>query len=275
MTRTVGVVVPAYRPDVDALAAYVAALDDRLEPTAIRIELDDSTASTDRALERVHLPETVSVAAAPQRRGKGAAITAGFDALEADVLAFADADGSTPADSIADVVDPVWNGRVDLAVGSRRHPDARVKRHQTFVRRRLGDGFAWIARRLLGVSLSDYQCGGKAIDREAWTAVRGYLRERGFGWDVELVATADALGYRLTDVPVTWEDAPRSTVSTTGTTLTLARALFDSWYRTRRLRESPTRAAIEASLLRSSALDDGDTRQNDVDAPAGSDAADD
>ena len=40
MHRSVGIVVPAYRPDIERLAAYVAAIDERCAPTTIRIELD-------------------------------------------------------------------------------------------------------------------------------------------------------------------------------------------------------------------------------------------
>ena len=40
MSRSVGVVIPAYRPDVDRLGAYVRALRTALDPEVIRVELD-------------------------------------------------------------------------------------------------------------------------------------------------------------------------------------------------------------------------------------------
>ncbi len=240
MTRTVGVVVPAFRPEPDVLAGYVGELEDRLAPERIRIELDEPEPGTLRTLE--DCPATVATAV--DRRGKGAAITAGFEALGTDVLAFVDADGSTPAASVADVVARVRTGRASLSVGSRRHPDAAVDDHQTFVRRRLGDAFAWTARRLLPVSLYDYQCGAKAIRREAWADVRTHLREPGFAWDVELVALADALGHRIVEVPVSWEDAERSTVSPVGTTVELGVALVRSRHRAASLRGDRVHAAI-------------------------------
>lgn len=240
MNPTVGVVVPAYRPVVDTLSTYVAALNDRLDPETIRIELDDATPETVDALQ--DCPATVN--AVPDRRGKGAAITDGFEALETDVLAFADADGSTPASSVARVVEVVEDGAAELSVGSRRHPDATVRTHQSHARRRLGDGFAWIARRLLDVSLHDYQCGAKAIDADAWAALREHLREPGFGWDVELVALASALEYRIAEEPVTWEDDPRSTVSPVGTSVELFRALASARHRSRRLRGDRFHTAI-------------------------------
>ncbi|WP_121822169.1 glycosyltransferase [Halostella salina] len=233
MAPSLGIVVPAYHPDRNALRTYVGDLRERLDPAAIRIELDDPTPETRTAL--ADLPATVN--AVDGRRGKGGAITCGFEQLDTDLLAFADADGSTPADSVADVVAPVRAGDADLAAGSRRHPDADVRSHQTMARRRLGDAFAWVARRVLGVDLYDFQCGAKALTRDAWRAVRTHLYEPGFAWDVELVAVAAALDLRIVEVPVTWRDMPDSTVSTLGTTVELARALLRSRRRARRLRD--------------------------------------
>jgi hypothetical protein len=235
---SVGVVVPAYRPTLSRLTAYLSAIDDAIGPTVVRVELDDPTAETVETLR--DCPGPVEISTAADRRGKGVAITAGFEALASrvDVLAFADADGSTPASSLADVVRPVVAGEAGLAVGSRRHPDATIISHQTLARRRLGDGFAWLARRFLDISLYDYQCGAKALGTDTWRAVRRHLYEPGFAWDIELVAVAGALDRRVVEVPVAWEDHPESTVSTVGTTLRLARALVRSRHRARVLREN-------------------------------------
>jgi glycosyltransferase involved in cell wall biosynthesis len=252
MTRSVGVVVPAYRPNVERLSSYVRSLDERLSPDAIRIELDAPEPDTVGALRS--LPADVAVS--PRRRGKGAAVTAGFEALDTDVLAFADADGSTPAESIAAVVAPVVSDEADVAVGSRRHPDADVASHQTFARRHLGDGFAWLARSLLDVELYDYQCGAKALTREVWTDARAHLYEAGFAWDIEFVAVAAALGHRVVEVPVRWEDQPGSTVSPVRTTLRLGRGLVVARHRARLLRDDRVHALIDARRGRRRSLVD-------------------
>jgi len=240
----VGIVVPAFRPDVDQLSAFVRSLDRAFEAARVRIEIDAAPPGTVEAL--ADLPATV--ATAPERRGKGAAITAGFEALvdDVDVLAFADADGATPAGSVADVVAPVAAGRADLSVGSRRHPEADVRSHQTYLRRWLGDGFAWLARRLLAVALHDYQCGAKAIAADAWRRLRAHLYEPGFAWDVELVAMAGAVGLSVAEVPVTWEDQPESTVSPVRTPLELFRALVAVRHRAKLVADHPLHSAIAA-----------------------------
>ena len=250
MTTSVGLVVPAYRPDVDRLETYIHALREELDPEAVRIELDAPGEEVPEQL--AGLPATVNTV--PYRRGKGAAITAGFEALTADVLAFADADGATPAPSIADVVAPVRAGRADLAAGSRRHPAATVATHQTFARRYMGDAFAWLARRLLDVDLYDYQCGAKAITADGWRRVREHLYEPGFAWDVELLAIAGAVGLTVREVPVEWHDRPGSTVSPIRDTFNLAEALLAARHRAKRLSDSRLHAAIAARRDETAAL---------------------
>lgn len=240
MDRSLGIVVPAYEPDVDRLQAYVRELDEAFSPVSIQIELDAPAPGVAEAL--ANLPADINDV--PYRRGKGAAITDGFETLETDILAFVDADGSTPSTSLAQVLDPLFSSETDLAVGSRRHPDARVLGHQTVLRRFLGDAFAWLARRLLDAALYDYQCGAKALTTEAWEAVRDHLYEPGFAWDVELLAIAGALDLRIVEVPIEWTDAPGSTVSPLETTLSMGQALFVARHRGKRLQDSRLHGAV-------------------------------
>jgi len=250
MTTAVGLVVPAYHPDVDRLTAYVRSLQEQLDLATVRIELDAITDGIPPALAALD----AEINAVPYRRGKGAAITAGFEALSTDVLAFADADGATPTPSIGAVLAPVRDGDIDLAVGSRRHPEASVESHQTVARRYMGDGFAWLARQMLAVDLYDFQCGAKAIDTSAWDVVRDHLYEPGFAWDVELIAIAGALDLTIEEVPVGWHDQPGSTVSPLRDSLQFARALVTARHRGKRLSDSRLHAAIAARREESPAL---------------------
>ncbi|MGM0398785.1 MAG: glycosyltransferase [Halobacteriota archaeon] len=250
MKSSVGVVIPAYRPDLDALERYLDALQTVVDPEVIRVELDDPTPDTVTALSDA----PAEVHAVGERRGKGAAITAGFERLDTDVFAFADADGSTPAESIDDVIAPVRTGEADLAVGSRRHPDADVQSHQSFFRRRLGDAFAWLARRALDVSLYDYQCGAKALTAETWRSIRTHLYEPGFAWDLELVSMAHATGNRIQEVPVTWIDHPESTVSAGSAVVEMFGGLLAARHRARLVAEDPFYEALDSYRDRTAPL---------------------
>jgi len=262
MQPTVGVVVPAYHPDPGRLRSYLRAIRETIDPAELRVELDlpnetppsDTLSGDTRPGDEpdpspdsapLDLPDGVDCHVVRRRRGKGGAVTAGFEALSTDVYAFADADGATPASSLADVLAPVCDGDADLAAGSRRHPDSVVRSHQTFARRFLGDGFAWIARRLLDAELYDYQCGAKAVTATAWERIRGHLYEPGFAWDIELVAVAGALDCRIAEVPIAWEDQPGSTVSPVGDTLDMGRGLLVARHRARIIRDNRLHRLID------------------------------
>ncbi len=227
MSADVGIVIPALDPDPERIAAYIEALEVELEPDRIHVELDCPSEAAPASLA-----DTVAtVYTADERRGKGAAITAGFERLNTDILAFVDADGSTPPASLDAVLGPLIDGDADLSVGSRRHPDATVRTHQSRLRRRSGDLFVHVAGAILPVSLHDYQCGAKAIRADTWQEVKPHLVTPGFGWDIELVSIAHVLGARLTEVPIVWEDKPGSTVSLVRTVPDFGGALLRSWHR--------------------------------------------
>lgn len=241
MADRVGIVIPAYDADPEQLATYIDSLEETLAPARIHVEFDCPTEDTVR-----HVAETsATLRVSDRRRGKGAAVTAGFDCLETSILAFVDADGSTPATALAAVLSPVLDGSAHLAVGSRRHPDAVVTVHQSRVRRRLGDVFVRVARQLLPVPLYDYQCGAKAIRRETWEAVRSEITSPGFAWDVELICLAAAVGAEIQEVPIHWEDRPGSTVPPVRSSLEFARALFRGWHRARLLRGSRINRSLD------------------------------
>lgn len=212
--------IPAFDPDYELLSSYVQDLQAGVADV-VHVELDAPDGPPAGALET---PDSHTIVR--RRRGKGQAITDGFDSLETDVLAFADADGATPSSSIDAVVAPVRDGAVELSIGSRRHPASTIESHQTRFRRRLGDSFAWLARQLLPISVYDYQCGAKALTADAWEQIRPSITETGFAWDLELLGLAGQLGISHREVPVRWNDQPGSTVDPLGATYEMGTALF-------------------------------------------------
>jgi len=235
MTASIGVVVPAYRPDVSVLTTHVDRLQTAVDPATVLVTLDDPAPGVATRLR----DSGATVDVSPTRRGKGTAISMGFDRLDADRVAFSDADASTPAESVAAVVAALDDAAV--AVGSRRHPDATIDAHQSRLRRRLGDGFAWLARHVLDLDLYDFQCGAKAMTATAWNRLRNHVTASGFGWDVEVLGLADALGFPIAEVPVRWRDRPGSSVPPVRTALRLMAVLART--RSRASRLGPARAA--------------------------------
>ena len=240
--QSLGVVVPAYRPDVAQLRTYVRRIDEELDPESIVIEIDSPERETVATLRST----PARIDAVTRRRGKGAAITAGFERLETDVLLFADADGATPVESLVDIADSVRLDTAGLAVGSRRHPAADIADEQTVLRQFLGDGFSRLAGTLLSVKLHDDQCGAKALDARAWDRIRDHLYEPGFAWDVELIAIAGAFDVPVVEVPIEWQDQPGSTVDPVQDSARMFRALLTSHHRAKQIAEDRFHTAIAA-----------------------------
>jgi glycosyltransferase involved in cell wall biosynthesis len=191
---TVDAVIPAL-DEADSLGAVLDALP---SPPVRRVVVADN-GSTD-GTARVAREHGAIVVLEP-RRGYGAACLKALDALAADppdVVLFLDADLSDDPAQAGAVLAPILEGRADLVVGSRilgqREPGA-LSPHARF-----GN---WLATRLLAALYgARYTDLGpfRAIRYEALMALR--MRDKDFGWTVEMQVKAARRGLRHTEVPV-------------------------------------------------------------------------
>jgi dolichyl-phosphate beta-glucosyltransferase len=102
--------------------------------------------------------------------------------------------------------------RTDVLLGSRQHAESRVERRQSLLRQTMGKTFNRILRSLSLIPFRDTQCGFKAFRREAAKAIFGLQEIDGFAFDVEVILLAQALGYRVGELPVRWLNSPESKV---------------------------------------------------------------
>lgn len=154
------------------------------------------------------------------RRGFGSACAAGLAAAEADVVAFMDCDGSLDPVELPAVVRPVELGDADLVLGARVVSERGAWPVHARVANRI---LAWVVRRRTGALLSDLGP-MRAARRLALSSLE--IRDRRFGWPLEMVLRAADAGWRIDEVPVAY--APRSGGSkVTGTLLGTARAVRD------------------------------------------------
>lgn len=132
------------------------------------------------------------------RRGYGAACWAGLRALAPDieVVAFLDGDGSQDPAELPRVVEPIAAGRADLVLGVRRFDRGAHPRHAVLGTRAVAALLRW----RFGVALRDLGP-FRAIRRPALEALD--LRDRSYGWPVEMVAKALRAGLRVAQVDVT------------------------------------------------------------------------
>jgi glycosyltransferase involved in cell wall biosynthesis len=119
-----------------------------------------------------------------------------------DVLAFLDGDYSDHPEQLPDVVAPIAAGTADLVIGSRalgRAEPGAITPQQVF-----GNRLAvFLLRRLYGVRYTDLGP-FRAI---AWPAYEGLgMRDRNYGWTVEMQVKAAKAGLRGVEVPVDYRN---------------------------------------------------------------------
>jgi glycosyltransferase involved in cell wall biosynthesis len=153
------------------------------------------------------------------RRGFGAACFTGLVAARSEIVCFMDCDGSLDPAELALVQLPVERGEADLMLGARRCDPGAQASHARLANRAL----AWELRRRTGVVLHDL--GPMRAARRKPLLALG-IRDRRFGWPLEMVLRAAAAGWAIGEVPVRYRKrAGRSKV--TGTVRGTARAMRD------------------------------------------------
>lgn len=190
----VSVVVPALNEE-ESLPLVLAALPrDRVHEVVV---VDNgSTDGTARAAA-VHGARVVSEPV----RGYGRACLSGIaDLDDPEIVAFVDADFSDHPDELPRVLDPILENRADLVIGSRmigdREPGALLP--QALFGNRLA---TFLIRLFWGVRFTDL---GPFRAVRADALARMGMRDRDFGWTVEMQIRAAQLGLRCAEVPVSY-----------------------------------------------------------------------
>ena len=124
--------------------------------------------------------------------GFGAACFAGLQAAGHDVVCFMDCDASLDPRELPLVAEPVLAGAADLVLGARRDGGSL---HGRIANRAL----AFELRRRTGVQVTDLGP-MRAARRDALLGLG--IRDRRFGWPLEMVMRAARAGWAIEEVPV-------------------------------------------------------------------------
>ena len=134
--------------------------------------------------------------------GKGYAVKAGALSAGGDWIALVDADLDLDPAAIPGYLAVARDERLDLVVGSKRHPESVV----SYPRSRRVDSWCYqqLNRVLFRLNVRDTQVGLKVFSRQVADDVLPLLLVKQFAFDLELLAVARALGYgRVRELPVT------------------------------------------------------------------------
>jgi glycosyltransferase involved in cell wall biosynthesis len=133
-------------------------------------------------------------------QGKGAALRAAFAVAKGDVVLIQDADLEYSPEELPDLIALICQGRADVVYGSRF-----LGRHRVFLFTHYAGN--WLLTLLTNVlyntMLSDMETCYKAMRTSVLRSFK--LRSNGFGIEPELTAKIFKRGYRVYEVPITYD----------------------------------------------------------------------
>jgi glycosyltransferase involved in cell wall biosynthesis len=193
------VVMPVYneRETVEGMIARVLAVD------AIRIELivvdDGSSDGTSEILRDLQKIYTFKLFQKPNG-GKGSALRMGFKEVTGDLVVIQDADTEYSPEEFPDLIELICQGRADVVYGSRF-----LGRHRVFLfTHYLGNMFlTFLTNVLYNTMLTDMETCYKAMRIEVLRSFT--LDSNGFGIEPELTAKIFKRGFRVYEVPITYD----------------------------------------------------------------------
>lgn len=192
----VGVVIPALNEEISLRQLLPRLADYRLGQIVV-----GDNGSTDRTAAVAS--ENGCTVVYESKRGYGAACWAAMQALRSDidVVLFLDADCSDDLTRLPDIVGPVFRGEADLVIATR--DAATVEKGAMTPQQRMGN---WLAVTLIRLRWGfRYRDLGpfRAVDRAALDRIG--MRDRAFGWTVEMQVRAIQEGLRIRQVSVRYK----------------------------------------------------------------------
>ncbi len=209
------VVIPAYNEEKNLKLGVLEKVANYLKKQRYSWEVilvdDGSTDSTAAILESFASKNKGFRVLKEPHRGKGGTVIAGMLAAKGRIVLFTDMDQATPISEIEKLL-PKFKKGVDIAIGSRTG-----RKGASFVRKAMAYGFMILRTLILRLPYKDTQCGFKAFKKETIRpifermkvfrenqSVKGAAVTAGF--DLELLYIARKLNFKVSEVPVFWQN---------------------------------------------------------------------
>ncbi len=145
-------------------------------------------------------PEKVRILRYEVNQGKGNALMAGAANARGEFVVFLDSDMDIHPEQLPRYFEIMQNKKADAVIGSKRHPESRVR--YPLIRQLYSTGYYAIVRALFGLPLRDTQTGLKLFRTELLKDVLPRVLAKRFAFDIEMLSIAHYLGYRIVDAPV-------------------------------------------------------------------------
>ena len=221
------VVIPAYNEASrigPTLERLIATLDTLPIPWEILVADDGSTDDTAAIVAAAAAREPRVRGLRLPHRGKGATVRDGLLAAQGSRRFLCDADLAMPPAQITRFL-AVLPSQCDIAIGSREGKGA-VRIGEPLRRHLLGRVFNALVRAMVLPGIEDTQCGFKLFTAEAASAVLPTTAIEGWAFDVEVLASARAQGWRILEVPIEWHFGQASKLRVVPHSIEMLRDLY-------------------------------------------------
>lgn len=169
--------------------------------------------STDKTLELLEsYGPLIKVITYVQNRGKGYAVRRGLRSANKELVLFMDADLATELKCINEAIlraEQIPDKRFIL-IGNRELPDSHIIASP--IRKFIGRTFNGLQYLILGINVSDTQCGFKVCTKNVIPLVVNDMQIDGWAFDVELLYLCKKRDVLIECIPVIWHDVAGSKV---------------------------------------------------------------
>ena len=208
------IVIPAYKEEkrihfiLEAIIRYQKNKSFLIEVIVVVDGLFDKTAEA--ASKFVSELPLLKIMCRAENKGKGYSIREGVLQAQGKYILFADADNSTPIEQVETLL--AFANQYDVVIGSRYCTGGKLAVPQS-LKRIVGSRVLNLIIRMLATrGIKDTQCGFKLFQRKAARKIFSKQKFERFSFDVEILAIARILGYKIKEVGIKWLDHPHSTV---------------------------------------------------------------
>jgi glycosyltransferase involved in cell wall biosynthesis len=195
----VSVVMPVYneRPTIDEIISRVLAVPLRIQLIVVD---DGSVDGTRERLAELQRERGFTLILQSKNGGKGSALRRGFEEVTGDLVIIQDADLEYSPEEYPALIELICQGRADVVYGSRFLGRHRVFMFSHYVGNRI---VTVLTNVLYNTMLTDMETCYKVMRAEVLRSFT--LRSNGFGIEPEMTAKIFKRGYRVYEIPITYD----------------------------------------------------------------------